>query len=68
MTQIILFCSKLKRKRPLPVSDLLGLTFLVVAYGRLDCIIVPSSSGFSLEAGNRRTPAATFDISAAYFC
>ena len=25
-------------------------------------------SGFSLEAGNRRTPAATFDISAAYFC
>ena len=26
------------------------------------------SSGFSLEAGNRRTPAATFGISAAYFC
>ena len=25
------------------------------------------SAGFSLEAGNRRTPAATFDISAAYF-
>ena len=24
--------------------------------------------GFSLEAGNRRTPAATFNISAAYFC
>ena len=30
-------------------------------------MIVPFS-GFSLEAGNRRTPAATFDISAAYFC
>ena len=25
-------------------------------------------AGFSLEAGNRRTPAATFGISAAYFC
>ena len=25
-------------------------------------------AGFSLEAGNRRTPAATFDISATYFC
>ena len=25
-------------------------------------------TGFSLEAGNRRTPAATFGISAAYFC
>ena len=25
-------------------------------------------AGFSLEAGNWRTPAATFDISAAYFC
>ena len=25
-------------------------------------------AGFSLEAGNRRTPAATFDISTAYFC
>ena len=25
-------------------------------------------TGFSLEAGNRRTPAATFDVRAAYFC
>ena len=30
--------------------------------------IAQGDAGFSLEAGNRRTPAATFYISAAYFC
>ena len=49
-------------------SDEFGKEVGVHQRSPLSSLLFVVVTGFSLEAGNRQTPAATFDISAAYFC